>query len=110
MSKSTKTESFVNGLTVKVNKNDREKAKKIELPVQHYRVLRALRKSRSRNGLTYKEIAKLTGHYPMLTKVCRAGKEGSLSELGLVTEAVKEVDGRECLSFVLTAKGKKVNL
>lgn len=82
---------------------DREAAKAADLNLVHYRVLRALVKAGK--PLSYRGIEKVTGYYSTLTKVLRDTHDNSLCSLGLAKE---EVDADNTLTFVATAKGRKV--
>ena len=88
---------------------DRTHAKEAGLPVSHFRVLRSLKETKSKVGLTYREIEKRTGYYSNLPNILRDGKDGTLCTLGLAKEnsSANGINGRSVLSFAITAKGCK---
>ena len=91
---------------VKVIKADYTAAANVELPVAHFRVLKFA--SKAKGAVGYQDMKKATGYYSTLTKVCRAGNEGSLVELGLMKETPKETkSGGTKIAFTITAKGLK---
>ena len=82
----------------------RSLAKVVGLTVPQARVLLALCKHPK--GLTYREIEKRTGDYSILTAVLRVEKPNSLGDKGLIKEEMYDIDNRDVLVFVPTAKGK----
>lgn len=81
-----------------------EKAKSLGLTVVKFRVLSVF--TGAKGPLTYNEIFAKTGYYNNLTTLLRKGKDGSLSEMGLVKEVTKK--GEKAVSFEITAKGQKL--
>lgn len=90
---------------------ERAAAKTAGISLVHLRILKALKKSP--NGLTYRGIEAKTGYYSVLTAQLRkesnrGGEHGeSLGALGMVREEIHDIDGKDVLHFVITAKGKK---
>jgi DNA-binding MarR family transcriptional regulator len=86
-------------------RKDRDAAKEAGLSLVNYRILRSMT---SGNSMTYRDIEKKTGYYSILTACLRKDHEGSLGADGYVREEMHDVDGRDVLHFVITAKGRKV--
>lgn len=121
----SKSKASANGKASKATKRNskvtpeiREAAKAKELTPIGYVVLSALNNAGA-DGLTYRGIEAKTGYYSVLTAVLRAkagnfrGAEGldheaSLGARGLVKEEMRDVEGRDTLTFVITAKGRKL--
>lgn len=92
---------------VKIVKADYTAAANAELPVAHFRVLKFA--SKVKGAVSYQDIKKATGYYSTLTKVCRAGNDDSLVELGLLKETPQETkSGGTKIAFTVTAKGTKL--
>jgi DNA-binding MarR family transcriptional regulator len=87
-----------------VRSQEGEKAKSLGLTVVKFRVLSAIKAAGG--TATYNDIFAKTGYYNNLTNLLRKGKDGSLSEMGLVKEVTKK--GEKAVSFEITAKGQKL--
>lgn len=86
-------------------RKERDAAKAAGLTLVDYRILTALK---SGGEHSYRDIEKKTGYYSILTAVLRTEHEGSLGARGLVKEGIHDINGRDTLTFTLTAKGKKL--
>lgn len=91
--------------STKSTPDERAKAKELGLGVAQYKILRAMKDGKE---YTYRDIEEKTGYYNTLTKLMRAGNEGSLCDQGFIKEKTSNTDGREKLCFVITDKGKKL--
>jgi hypothetical protein len=92
-------------LTKLTPEEERENATSVGLGLVQYRILRAMSDGTEHS---YRDIEAKTGYYKNLTPVMRQAYDGSLSAKGLIKEVVKNVDGKEKITFVITANGKKL--
>lgn len=80
------------------------------LPLNQWRMLLVL--DDSNDTMTYKAIDEVcqaefgTSYYSGMTAALRDGKPDSLSDRGLISESLIEVDGRSKFAFTITAAGK----
>ena len=90
----------------RADEKERAEAKAADLSIPHLRILRAIQKSGK--ALSYRQIEAKTGYYSTLTALLRKDNEGSSGALGYTKEEMHDIDGRDVLTFAITAAGKKV--
>lgn len=90
----------------RADEKERTEAKNADLSIPHLRILRAIAKAGK--PLSYRQIEAKTGYYSTLTALLRKDNEGSSGALGYTKEEMHDIDGRDVLTFAITAAGKKV--
>lgn len=90
----------------RADEKERTEAKNADLSIPHLRILRAINKAGK--ALSYRQIEAKTGYYSTLTALLRKDNEGSSGDLGYTKEEMHDIDGRDVLTFALTAAGKKI--
>lgn len=101
-----KTVAATNGVKQKATPELRARAKAMEMSTTHLRVLEAIY---SLKEASYRDIDKVTGIYNPLTRICRAGHDGSLAERKLIKELTREAEnGKGVLHFQITKTGENL--
>ena len=87
---------------------DRSRAKELGLSLIHFRVLRGLQKADGKEGLTYRQIERVTGYYSPLAGILHTDTENGLVPRRLANRAVQNLNDRDYASFAISPLGQKL--